>query len=115
MKKLGFGLMRLPLLDKDNYNRVDMKCFEKMADTFMANGFTYFDTADRSHSGYSEIAFREAVVRRYPRFAYTITDNLPLFMIQDEREMLTFFEKQLERLGTDYIDYYWIHGLNGRT
>lgn len=115
MKKLGFGLMQLPLLDKDDYNSVDMKCFEKMADTFMANGFTYFDTASRSHSGYSEIAFREAVVRRYPRFAYTITDNLPLFMIQDEREMLTFFENQLERLGTDYIDYYWIHGLNGQT
>lgn len=115
MKKLGFGLMRLPLLDKDDYSSVDIERFKNMADTFLANGFTYFDTAYPYHRGNSEVAFREAVVKRYPRSAYTITDKLSLFMIRDEKEIPGFFEKQLQQLGVDYVDYYWLHGLNGRT
>ena len=45
MKKLGFGLMRLPQLDADNYGSVDVERVKKMADLFMEHGFTYFDTA----------------------------------------------------------------------
>ena len=115
MKKLGFGLMRLPLLDKDDYSSVDIERFKNMADTFLANGFTYFDTAYPYHRGNSEVAFHEAVVKRYPRSAYTITDKLSFFMIRDEKEISGFFEKQLQQLGLDYVDYYWLHGLNGRT
>lgn len=111
MKKLGFGLMRLPLLDKDDYSSVDIERVKGMADVFMENGFTYFDTAFPYHSGNSEIAFREAVVKRYPRSSYTITDKLSLFMIHDEKEIPGFFEGQLERLGVEYMDYYWLHGL----
>ena len=115
MKKLGFGLMRLPLLDKDDYSSVDIERFKNMADTFLANGFTYFDTAYPYHRGNSEVAFREAVVKRYPRSAYMITDKLSLFMIWDENEIPGFFEKQLQQLGVDYVDYYWLHGLNAQT
>lgn len=115
MKKLGFGLMRLPQLDKDDYGSVDIEAVKKMADAFMENGFTYFDTAFPYHRGNSEVAFREAVVKRYPRSSYTITDKLSLFMIKDEKEILGFFEGQLERLGVDYIDYYWLHGLGEPT
>lgn len=115
MKKLGFGLMRLPLLNKDDYSSVDIERFKKMVDIFIKNGFTYFDTAYPYHKGNSEIAFREAVVKRYPRTAYTITDKLSLFMITDEKEIPVFFEKQLEQLDVDYVDYYWLHGLNGQT
>ena len=92
MKKLGFGLMRLPLLNKDDYSSVDIKRFQKMADTFLANGFTYFDTAYPYHRGSSEIAFLEAVAKRYPRSAYTITDKLSLFMIRDEKEIPVFLK-----------------------
>ncbi|NBJ92879.1 aldo/keto reductase [Parablautia muri] len=113
MKKLGFGLMRLPLLDKDDYSSVDIERVKKMADAFMENGFTYFDTAAPYHRGNSEVAFREAVAKRYPRTSYTITDKLSLFMIRHEEEMDGFFESQLERLGVDYMDYYWLHGLGG--
>ena len=115
MKKLGFGLMRLPQLDADHYGSVDVERVKKMADLFMENGFTYFDTAAPYHQGNSEAAFREAVVKRYPRSSYTITDKLSLFMIRDEKEIPGFFEGQLERLGVDYIDYYWLHGLGEPT
>lgn len=111
MKKLGFGLMRLPQTDANNYASVDIERTSRMADEFLANGFTYFDTAAPYHSGQSEVAFREAVVKRYPRESYTITDKLSMFMIKDEKEMQGFFDSQLERLGLDYIDYYWLHGL----
>lgn len=113
MKKLGFGLMRLPLLDPDDNTSIDIKTVGKMADAFMAGGFTYFDTAAPYHRGMSEVAFREAVVKRYPRAAYTITDKLSLFMIHDKTEFPAFFAGQLERLGVDYVDYYWLHGLGG--
>lgn len=103
MKKLGFGLMRLPQLDADNYGSVDVERVKKMADLFMEHGFTYFDTAAPYHQGNSEVAFREAVVKRYPRSSYTITDKLSLFMIRDEKEIPGFFEGQMERLGVDYM------------
>lgn len=115
MKKLGFGLMRLPLLDKEDQSSVDIEKFKGMVDEFMANGFTYFDTAYPYHRGYSEVAFREAVAKRYPRSAYTITDKLSLFMIGSENEIPVFFAGQLERLGVDYLDYYWIHAMNHQT
>ena len=111
MKKLGFGLMRLPQLDPDDYSSVDVEAVKRMADTFLKKGFTYFDTAAPYHGGNSEVAFREAVAKRYPRSAYTITDKLSLFMIKKPGDMSGFFQAQLERLGVEYIDYYLLHGL----
>lgn len=113
MKKLGFGLMRLPQTDPDDYSAVDYEAVKKMADEFLVKGFTYFDTAAPYHGGNSEVAFREAVAKRYPRSAYTITDKLSLFMIQKPEDMQGFFSGQLDRLGVDYVDYYLLHGLGG--
>lgn len=45
MKKLGFGCMRLPLTNPEDPTSVDLEQFCEMIDTFMDNGFTYFDTA----------------------------------------------------------------------
>lgn len=111
MKKLGFGMMRLPLMDADDYTSVDIEVVKKMADLFMEQGFSYFDTAMPYLQGNSETAFREAVARRYPRISYTITDKLSLFAIKKSEDMQAFFGGQLERLGVDYIDYYLLHGL----
>lgn len=115
MKKLGFGLMRLPLTDPNDFGSVDQETFVKMADAFLANGFTYFDTAYAYHMGKSEVAFREAVAKRYPRDAYTITDKLPMFLIKNAEQILTIFEEQLERCGVTYFDYYLLHALGKPT
>ena len=72
MKKLGFGLMRLPLLDKNNKSSINQEQFNKMVDYFMENGFNYFDTAYTYFDGNSEIAFKKAVVERYPRESFLI-------------------------------------------
>lgn len=112
MKKFGFGLMRLPVVDGD-YTKVDAEKFKEMADAFLAAGGTYFDTAYPYHGGNSETAFREAVVKRYPRERFTVTDKMPIYMIQKPEQMQDIFEEQLGRCGVEYFDYYWLHALAG--
>ncbi len=111
MKKLAFGLMRLPILDGTD-GEVDIERVKVMADKFIASGFTYFDTAACYHSGKSEVAFRKAVAERYPRDAYTITDKLSLFMLEKKEDIPAFFDRQLEALGVDYMDIYLLHSVN---
>ena len=112
MKKLGFGMMRLPQLKADDYSLVDVEQVKKMADEFLAKGFTYFDTAYPYHLGKSEEAFRKAVAKRYPRTAYTITDKMPCWLIHSAADMQRIFDEQLQRCGVDYFDYYWIHAIH---
>ena len=82
MKKLGFGLMRLPCVE--GTEKVDIARVCDMADAFLANGYTYFDTAAVYHKGESEIAFREAVAKRHPRDSYVIADKLSLMVIEKQ-------------------------------
>ena len=79
MKKLGFGMMRLPLLDENDQTSVNQEEVNKMVDLCMERGFNYFDTAYPYHFGKSEEAFRKAVVERYPRDSFYVADKLPLF------------------------------------
>ena len=112
MKKLGFGLMRLPLVNPDDQTSIDIEQFKLMADKFIERGFTYFDTAYPYHGGQSEIALREAVVKRYPREAFTVTSKMPVWAIKEEGDLERIFNEQLEKCGVDYFDYYWLHALN---
>ena len=112
MRKLGFGLMRLPLVNPDDQTSIDIEKFKEMADMFIERGFTYFDTAYPYHGGKSEEALREAVVKRYPRESFTVTSKMPVWAIKEEADMERIFNEQLERCGVDYFDYYWLHALN---
>ena len=111
MKKLAFGLMRLPQLDENDATSIDVERVKGMVDTFMEQGFVYFDTAAPYHGKHSEIAFREAVVKRYPRESYIIADKLSIGMIEKAEDMPSFFDGQMERTGLDYIDIYLLHAL----
>ena len=82
-------------------------------DAFLEAGGTYFDTAYSYHGGSSEKAFRETVVKRYPRARFTITDKMPVYMVQKTEQMQGIFEEQLNRCGVEYFDYYWLHALAG--
>jgi hypothetical protein len=112
MKKLGFGLMRLPLTDPNDQTSIDIEKFKAMADLFIERGFTYFDTAYPYHGGKSEEALREAVVKRYPREAFTVTSKMPVWAVKQEADLERVFNEQLERCGVEYFDYYWLHALN---
>jgi len=108
MKKLGFGCMRLPM----NFDQVDYQEFTKMVDTFMENGFNYFDTAHGYVGQKSEIALRECLTSRYPRESYILTNKLSSHFYTTAEEIRPLFESQLKACGVEYFDYYLIHALN---
>ena len=70
--------MRLPLTDPADQASIDFPVLNEMVDFFLEKGGTYFDTGYPYHNGMSEVAFREAVVKRHPRDSFTITDKMPL-------------------------------------
>ncbi|MDE6401869.1 MAG: aldo/keto reductase, partial [Clostridiales bacterium] len=84
-----------------------------MVDMFLEKGFTYFDTAYVYHSGKSEESLKKALVERYPRDKFTVTTKMPMFMVNAKSDLERIFNEQLRRLGVDFIDYYWLHALNG--
>ncbi len=114
-KKLGFGLMRLPLLNPDDPGSIDMEQMKQMVDSFLEQGFTYFDTAWMYCSGKSEEAAKEALVSRHPRGSFTLTTKLPAYMLKKEEDREWLFCEQLRRTGAGYFDYYWLHDVNART
>lgn len=111
MKKLGFGLMRLPVTDSADTKCVDQEKFNAMVDAFMKNGFSHFDTAYPYHRGMSEEAFKKGVAERYPRDSFTITNKMPTFMVREASDYERLFNEQLTRCGVEYFDYYLLHAL----
>lgn len=106
VKKLGFGLMRLP---KKGLS-IDIEQTKKMVDLFMEAGFTYFDTA-YVYMG-SEAAIKKALVDRYPRESYTLASKINAFMLAPtEKACKKQFYTSLERTGAGYFDYYLLHAL----
>ena len=113
--KLGFGFMRLPLKNPEDQTSINYDELNKMVDMFLERGFTYFDTA-WMYMGYeSEIAIRESLVKRYPRNKFTVASKLPAGYLKNAAEMETIFNKQLEKTGLDYFDYYMVHNINANT
>jgi len=111
MKKLGFGIMRLPMIGKD----VDLERFREMVDLYMGNGFHYFDTAKVYHDGQSETALKDALTSRYPRESFVLTDKLSTWCYEKEEEIRPMFEGQLKACGVEYFDYYLMHAQNRNT
>ena len=98
MKKLGFGCMRLPLLDPEKRDSVDMEKFCRMVDTFLERGFTYFDTAYVYHDYQSENIVRRALVERHPRDSFTLATKLPLWDMKEDGDKERLFAEQLEKV-----------------
>lgn len=115
MKKLGFGCMRLPLTEPGVQTSIDLDAVKALFDSFMQNGFTYFDTAYFYHENTSESAVKTCLVDRYPRESFVLADKLPMGIIESAEEMEPIFNGQLERCGVDYFDYYLLHDLHAGT
>ena len=110
-KKFGFGCMRLPLLDKDDQTSFDTETFNKLVDTFLEKGFTYFDTAYVYHGYRSEEAVRESLVKRHHRDEFELATKLPMRDFQSVEDMERIFNEQLEKCGVNYFDYYLLHNM----
>lgn len=110
MSKLGFGMMRLPVIGGDP-TAFDYGKLEEMVDEFLAAGFTYFDTSFVYHDGKSEEATRKALVERHARDSFTVATKFPTFLDIPEDRVEETFQAQLANLGVDYVDYYLLHNI----
>ena len=110
-KKLGFGCMRLPLLNKEDQTSFDYELINKLFDTYLEKGFTYFDTAYTYHSYHCEEAIRKALVERHPRDSFQLATKLPLRDFKDSEDMEHIFNEQLTNCGVDFFDYYLLHNM----
>lgn len=106
IKKLGFGLMRLPKAGE----AIDVEQTKRMVDLFMDAGFTYFDTA-WAYAG-SEEAIAQALVQRYPRESFQLaTKAAPWISCESRDDAITQLETSLKKTGADYFDFYLLHNL----
>lgn len=105
---LGFGCMRLPMVDGHIDEQRAIAQIRKAID----EGVNYLDTAWGYHSGESEPLLGKALADGY-RERVKIATKLPTWMVKSRNDMDTFLNTQLERLGTDHIDYYLLHALTG--
>lgn len=117
---LGFGAMRLPMVGAQGGlagfdPKVPIEEVEatKMIEHAIEQGVTYFDTAYGYHGGQSE-RFLGKALRRH-RSKVVIATKLPLWIVEKPEDCERIFSEQLERLGTDYVDFYQLHGLASAT
>ncbi len=107
LSMLGFGAMRLPTLPDGT---IDEKQLEQMTDDAIRGGVNYFDTAWPYHGGMSEIAMGKALAK-YPRDTWYLADKYPGHQISESYDPAAVFEKQLEKCGVEYFDFYLLHNV----
>ena len=102
---LGYGCMRFT----KKGTAIDQQKAEEEMIYAIENGVNYFDTA-YIYPG-SEVALGKLLAKGYRNQVYVAT-KLPHYFIKKSTDMDKYFHEQLQRLQTDYIDYYLIHMLS---
>mgnify|MGYP006065685279 FL=1 len=106
---LGMGAMRLPVIDGDD-SRIDETKTQAMVDYAMEQGVNYYDTAWGYHDGHSETVMGKAL-SRYPRESYYLATKFPGYDLSNMDKVEEIFEKQLEKCGVEYFDFYLFHNV----
>ncbi|MDR2629400.1 MAG: aldo/keto reductase [Spirochaetaceae bacterium] len=109
---LGFGCMRLPLIDNDS-SKIDYPRAQELIDRAFEGGVNYFDTAWPYHEKMSEVFVGEAL-SKYPRDRYFLASKMPTWEIfnSPREDMEKLFSEQLRKCRVDYFDFYLVHALD---
>ena len=111
LSALGFGAMRMPVIEGGTAANVDEEKVAEMIDYAIKNGVNYFDTAYPYHDGRSEIVIGK-ILSKYPRESYYLADKFPGHEVLDSYDPEAIFEEQLKKCGVDYFDFYLLHNVN---
>lgn len=109
LSALGMGAMRLPVVGGDD-SRIDEAAAGKMVDYAMEHGVNYYDTAWGYHNGNSELVMGRAL-SKYPRENYYLATKFPGYDLSNMDKVEEIFEKQLEKCGVEYFDFYLFHNV----
>ena len=110
-RKLGFGLMRLPMKN----DQIDLETLKGMVDLFIERGFTYFDTAWMYCGFKSENAVKDVLVSRHARDTFTLATKLHVGFVKSLEDRDRIFNEQREKTGAEFFDYYLLHDINTRS
>ena len=109
LSALGMGAMRLPVIDGDDA-RIDEAAAEQMVAYAMEHGVNYYDTAWGYHNGNSELVMGKAL-SKYPRDKFYLATKFPGYDLSNMPKVKEIFEKQLEKCGVEYFDFYLFHNV----
>ena len=109
LSALGMGAMRLPLVGGNDAD-INEEETQRMVDYAMAHGVNYYDTAWGYHAGNSELVMGRAL-KRHPRENFYLATKFPGYDLSNMPRVKEIFQKQLEKLQVDYVDFYLIHNV----
>ena len=109
LSALGMGCMRLPVINGDDA-QVDEVAVDEIVAYAMEQGVNYYDTAWGYHDGNSELALGRAL-SKYPREKFYLADKFPGYDLSNMDKVEEIFEKQLEKCGVEYFDFYLFHNV----
>ena len=109
LSALGFGAMRLPVIDQDDA-KIDEEKTAQMVAYAMDHGVNYYDTAWGYHGGNSELVMGK-VLSGYPRDSFYLASKFPGYDLSNMGKVKEIFEKQLEKCRVTYFDFYLFHNV----
>ncbi len=111
LSALGFGMMRLPILD-GQAGHIDEAAVREMVAYAMEHGINYYDTAWGYHEEQSELVAGR-VLKEYPRDSFYLASKFPGYEPANIPKGREIFERQLEKCQVDHFDFYLFHNVNG--